>query len=60
MKAVSENCMRIQKEAPVLFMQLVFCAVSENEISMQKGAELLRQLYSFVEGQCFAEEGVGK
>lgn len=50
---------RIRKEEPVLFMQLVFRAVSENEISVQKGAELLKRPYSFVEGQCFAEEGAG-
>lgn len=38
-------------------MQLVFRAVSENEISVQKGAELLKQPYSFVMDHCFAEEG---
>lgn len=48
---------RIQKEEPLLFMQLVFRAVSENEISVQKGAELLKMPYLFVAGQCFAEEG---
>lgn len=47
---------RIQREEPLLFMQLVFRAVSENEISVQKGAELLKQSYSFVAEQCFAEE----
>lgn len=47
---------RIQKEEPILFMQLVFRAVSENEISVQKGAELLKQPYSFVLDNCFAEE----
>ncbi len=48
---------RIQREEPTLFMQLVFRAVSENEISVQKGAGLLKRSYSFVEGECFAEEG---
>lgn len=48
---------RICKEEPVLFMQLVFRAVSENEISVQKGAELLKQPYSFIAERCFAEEG---
>ena len=38
-------------------MQLVFRAVSESEISIQKGAELLKQPYSFVAEQCFSEEG---
>ena len=48
---------RIRKEEPGLFMQLVFRAVSESEISIQKGAELLKQPYSFVAEQCFSEEG---
>ncbi len=49
---------RIEKEEPILFMQLVFRAVCENEISAQKGAELLKRPYSFVVEQCFAgEEG---
>lgn len=48
---------RIEKEEPILFMQLVFRAVSENEISVQKGAELLKMPYSFVMDHCFAEEG---
>lgn len=48
---------RIEKEKPTLFMQLVFRAVSENEISVQKGAELLKQPYTFVAGNCFADEG---
>jgi len=48
---------RIQMENPILFMQLVFRAVSEKEISVQKGAELLKRPYSFVMEQCFAEEG---
>ncbi len=48
---------RIEKEQPLLFTQLVFRAVTENELSIQKGAELLRQPYSYVASQCFAEEG---
>lgn len=48
---------RIQIEEPTLFGQLVYRAVSENEISVQKGAELLRQPYSVVADNCFAEEG---
>ncbi len=47
---------RIEKEEPMLFQQLVFRAVSESEITVQKGAELLKQSYDFVMGQCFAEE----
>lgn len=48
---------RIPKEEPILFSQLVFRAVSENEISVQKGAELLKQSYTYVVDQCFAAEG---
>lgn len=48
---------RIEREEPTLFSQLVFRAVSEKEISVQKGAELLKQPYSYVESQCFAAEG---
>ncbi len=48
---------RIAKEEPMLFAQLIFRAVSENEISIQKGAELLKQPYTFVAEHCFAEEG---
>lgn len=47
---------RIAKEEPTLFAQLVFRAVCENEISIQKGAELLKQPYTFVAEHCFAEE----
>jgi Zn-dependent peptidase ImmA (M78 family) len=47
---------RIEKEEPTLFMQLVFRAVSENEISVQKGAELLKESYEFVLNHCFTEE----
>lgn len=48
---------RIEKEEPMLFRQLVFRAVSENEITVQKGAELLKQSYESVADQCFAAEG---
>lgn len=48
---------RISKEEPMLFSQLVFRAVSENEISIQKGAELLKKPYDYVANQCFAAEG---
>ena len=48
---------RINQEEPTLFSQLVFRAVSESEISVQKGAELLKQPYDFVAAQCFAAEG---
>lgn len=48
---------RIPKEEPMLFSQLVFRAVSEHEISVQKGAELLNQSYEYVAKQCFATEG---
>lgn len=47
---------RIEAEEPIFFAQLVYRAVSENEISVQKGAELLKKPYSVVEGNCFAEE----
>ncbi|MCC8151346.1 MAG: XRE family transcriptional regulator [Lachnospiraceae bacterium] len=56
---------RIEREEPTLFLQLVLRAVSENEISVQKGAELLKQPYTFVAdhtrraslAECFAAEG---
>lgn len=47
---------RIAKEKPLLFEQLVFRAVSENEISIQKGAELLQLSFTEVENHCFGEE----
>lgn len=49
---------RIEKEEPMFFLQLVLRAVCENQISIQKGAELLKMPYSFVEKQCFTEEEV--
>ncbi len=47
-----------QPEVPFLFELLVFRAVSENEISIQKGAELLQQSYDFVVDHCFFAERV--
>lgn len=47
---------RIEKEHPMLFSQLVFRAVCENEISIQKGAELLQISYNEVEERCFGDE----
>ncbi len=48
---------RIPKEEPTLFSQLIFRAVSESEISIQKGAELLKKPYTYVAEQCFATKG---
>lgn len=46
---------RIEKEEPMLFSQLVFRAVCEQEITIQKGAELLNCSYEFVVDQCFSK-----
>ncbi len=43
----------IEKEEPGLFKQLVFRAVTEDEISIQKGAELLGCSYDSVVESCF-------
>ena len=43
----------IIKEEPTLFQQLVYRAVSENEISIQKGAELLKTTYDSVAKECY-------
>ena len=43
----------IQKEEPNLFEQLVYRAVTEEEISVQKGAELLKTSYDAVANACF-------
>lgn len=51
----NEPC-RIPKELPELFSRLVFRAVCENEISIQKGAELLLQPYTYVEENCCVVE----
>lgn len=47
---------RSEPEVPLLFELLVFRAVSENEITVQKGAELLKRSYEFVADHCFATE----
>ena len=43
---------RIQPEHPSLFQQLVYRAVNEEEISVQRGAELLKTTYDHVIAQC--------
>lgn len=51
---------RITRENPTLFEQLVFRAVNENEISMQRGAELLKISYDeIVSHCCFSEAANG-
>lgn len=48
---------RIAPEQPLLFEQLVYRAVNENDISIQKGSELLRIPYAeVVKHCCFDEE----
>lgn len=47
---------RISKETPSLFSQLVYRAVSEKEITPQKGAELLQRPYVEVVNACAAME----
>ncbi|HBQ64520.1 MAG TPA: hypothetical protein DD727_06290 [Clostridiales bacterium] len=43
---------RIKEEKPVLFEQLVYRAVNENEISIQRGAELLKVSYDEIIAHC--------
>lgn len=43
---------RIKKEKPSLFEQLVYRAVNEQEISIQRGAELLHMSYNDIVKQC--------
>ncbi len=43
----------IQREEPSLFKQLVYRAVTEEEISVQKGAELLKTSYDAVVKACY-------
>ncbi|MCF0115255.1 MAG: ImmA/IrrE family metallo-endopeptidase [Erysipelotrichaceae bacterium] len=45
-------------ETPMLFEQLVYRAVSEEEISIQKGAELLKVSYADIEEHCCFNGGV--
>ena len=47
---------RIDGELPRLFSQLVYRAVSENDITPQKGAELLHKPYDEVTKECAAME----
>lgn len=47
---------RIAPEKPTLFPQLVYRAVCEQEISVQRAAELLQLPYEDVEQACFGEE----
>ncbi len=44
---------QFEKEEPQLFKQLVFRAVTQQEISIQKGAELLNESYKYVEEGCY-------
>ena len=48
---------RIVKEEPSLFRRLVYGAVCEGSISIQKGAELLQESYDSVKLQCSAAVG---
>lgn len=43
---------RIFKEEPTLFKQLVYRAINEEDINIQKGAELLRSSYEEVKEAC--------
>ena len=43
---------RIEKERPALFEQLVYRAVNEGDISVQRGAELLSVPYDSVQSMC--------
>ena len=45
----------VAEETPTLFEQLVYRAVSQDEISMQKGAELLQRPIEEVEAKCLFE-----
>ena len=47
---------RTKEEEPGLFNQLVYRAVTENEITIQKGAELLHESYEKVMRECSAME----
>lgn len=45
------------KEVPLLFEQLVYRAINENEISIQRGAELLKKSYQTVIHDCCFDDG---
>lgn len=48
---------RIEEEQPTFFKQLVYRAINENEISIQRGAELLKICFDEIVNQsCFSEE----
>lgn len=47
---------RIEKENPILFEQLVYRAINENEISIQKAAELLKIQYNEIVTRCCFSE----
>ena len=47
---------RIEKEYPMLFEQLVYRAVNEGDISVQRGAELLKKPYEKVLSMCHFTE----
>ena len=49
---------RIQAGQPMLFKQLVYRAINEEEISMQRGAELLGVSYSEIVKECCFSEGI--
>lgn len=48
---------RIAEEKPLLFEQLVYRAINEDEISIQRGAELLKIPYAQVAFNCCFNEG---
>ena len=48
---------RIEVEKPLLFEQLVYRAINEDEISIQRGAELLKIPYAQVASKCCFTEG---
>lgn len=48
---------RITENGPMMFSQYVYRAIAEREISVQKGAELLRLPYQTVAQNCLAPEG---
>ena len=47
---------RIEKEKPMLFDQLVYRAVNEEDISIQRGAELLKVSYDRILSMCNSPE----
>ena len=46
----------IPAEEPSLFKQLVYRAITENGISLQKGAELLKTSYDDIKKHCYFDE----